>query len=590
MKCQKIVAMISTASLFLYSLSPIKVYAEENKDPLKENIAQATYLLEEEIKGQYENVLKEIKEVIKEKGYDYPMTMKSYLDEGNPFRNLDYNGIIAAITAVNSIQGKDISKRVNADQIQFVSWEMEEDSYKDYGAVKVEEYTERSDGTYEKSGYHFTTQKETIGTYEEIDSTGYFKKTGETTITPSEIEKKYGCVTLKILKPEDIISQAGLKPVDLEDEIARRKDLLTKKISNETLRSNVFISVPKQAGGANEWVKKFVTAIGYEPGETVIIDRQKIATIASTLIGMIPYEWGGKAAHSGYDRTWWLYDETSCTQNGLDCSGFVQWVYMTAGFDSSITSRLISTNAILESGFQEVSEDELLPGDVGVVEHKTTNHCGIYAGDGKWYHCSSYNNTVVAEPYTFAKFYRVLPDEDEIELSVAINYVEPVMVAEATEGISAETSGENPEEGIPEQTADFVYTINEAEDYTEYPEDDVILLAKLITHEAENQGLNGWIAVGEVVKNRLRSIQFPGSVSDVIFQKGQFTKVSEIVSIEPRQEIIETARNVLSGTLTILGNSNVLFFRNAGGSTLDWGEYKYFTTIGEHQFYLGKEI
>ncbi len=593
---KKVISVMTAALLTAYGICPAQVvHAEEDKDPLKEKIAQATYLLEEEIKGQYDNVLEEIKEVINEKGYDYPMTMKSYLDEGSPFRGIDYNGIIAAITAVNEVQGKDLTKRINADELAFISWDVEEDSYTDTEAVKVDEYTEREDGTYEKTGYHFSTEKETIGIYEETPQ-GYFKKTGETTVEGREVEKKYGCITLNILKPEDIITLAGLDPQELEDEVARRKDALTKKISNETLRSNVFLTIPTQLGGQNEWLKRFMKAIGYEPNQSVIMDGDKIAAIASTLTGMIPYEWGGKAAHSGYDSNWWLYDSESCTQNGLDCSGFVQWTYITAGFDSEITSKLISTKAILASDLKEVTKDELKPGDVGVVEHKTTNHCGIYAGDGKWYHCSSYNNTVVLAPYTFTHFYRVVPEEEEIELSVAINYTNTVQTPQSVEEPSQEQPQEEPQvveaPEEPVREAEFVYTYDGdgSEEVQEAVSSDVMLLAQLITHEAENQGLNGWIAVGEVVKNRLMSVQFPNTLSEVIFQKDQFTKASEITSIEPRQEIIDTAKSVLEGTLTIFGNHNVLFFRNAKGSTQDWGKYKYYTTVGEHQFYLGKEI
>ncbi len=594
---KKVISVMTAALLTAYGICPAQVVnAEEAKDPLKEKIAQATYLLEEEIQGQYENVLEDIKEVINENGYDYPMTMKSYLDEGSPFKSIDYNGIIAAITAVNAVQGKDLSKRINADQLAFISWDIEEDSYTDTEAVKVDEYTQREDGSYEKTGYHFSTGKEIIGIYED-DGKGYFKKTGETTIEGKEVEKKYGCITLHILKPEDIITMAGLDPQEMEDEVARRKDALTKKISNETLRANVFLSIPKQAGGQNKWLKRFMEAIGYEPQQKVIMDGEKIAAIASTLEGMIPYEWGGKASHSGYDTNWWLYDSDSGTQNGLDCSGFVQWTYITAGFSSEITSKLISTKAMLASDLKEVTEDELQPGDVGVVERKTTNHCGIYAGDGKWYHCSSYNNTVVLAPYNFTHFYRVIPEEDEIELSVAINYTSVAETPKPSEEPAPseqpqEQPQETPEVPTGEPEAEFVYTYDGdgTEEVQEAVSGDVMLLAQLITHEAENQGLNGWIAVGEVVKNRILSPQFPSTLSEVIFQKGQFTKASEITDIKPRQEVIDTAKSVLEGTLTIFGNRNVLFFRNAKGSTEDWGIYKYYTTIGEHQFYLGKEI
>ena len=581
---KRITAMIMVIMLILISVWPKTItYARE--ETLKDKIAEATVLLEEEIKGQYENVLSEIKETITEKGYDYPMTMKSFLDEGNPFRNMDYLGVMAAVTSVNQVLKKSGKDSLNVTELQFVSWEMEEDTYTDYEAVKVSEYIERGDGTYEKSGYHFTTKKETVGKYREIESSGYYEKTGETTITPKEVEKKYAVISLKITELKDIVKVAGLDPETLEEGIAQRKDILSRTISNEMLRSNVFLTIPAQAGGNNVWLKKFIKAIGYEDTSKIEITGQTIANIASTLIGMIPYEWGGKAKHSGYDNTWWLYDEESGLQNGLDCSGFVQWVYMTAGFDQSITSKLISTNSILNAGFMEVSENELMPGDIGVVEHKTSNHCGIYKGDGTWYHCSSYNNTVVDAAYNFTTFYRIISDEEAVERSINIQYTDLVdSVEKADEHITAAEQ----EVSTVDTQSDMSYVFDQEDDFS-YTEEDVYLTAQLISHEANNQGLNGWIAVGEVVKNRLKADAFPSSIKDVIFQEGQFTDSSEINDITPRQEIIEVARSVLQGTLSILHNENVLFFRNAGGSTQDWGEYKYFITIGDHQFYLGKE-
>ena len=51
---------------------------------------------------------------------------------------------------------------------------------------------------------------------------------------------------------------------------------------------------------------------------------------------------------------------------------------------------------------------------------------------------------------------------------------------------------------------------------------DLELLASLIYCEAGNQPYEGQVAVGAVVMNRVRSGSYPGSVSEVIYQPGQF--------------------------------------------------------------------
>ena len=49
------------------------------------------------------------------------------------------------------------------------------------------------------------------------------------------------------------------------------------------------------------------------------------------------------------------------------------------------------------------------------------------------------------------------------------------------------------------------------------------LLASLIFCEAGNQPYEGQVAVGAVVLNRVRSAAYPNSISEVIYQSGQFT-------------------------------------------------------------------
>ena len=118
-------------------------------------------------------------------------------------------------------------------------------------------------------------------------------------------------------------------------------------------------------------------------------------------------------------------------------------------------------------------------------------------------------------------------------------------------------------------------------------DDNVNLLAQLIHHEAGNQCRDGKIAVGEVVMNRIRSTEFPNNIYDVIYQPGQFAKSDEIESQKPSEDEIQIANDLIAEKIAVFGNAGVLFFRNSGGDKSDWGTYKWYCEIQNHEFYLG---
>ena len=291
--------------------------------------------------------------------------------------------------------------------------------------------------------------------------------------------------------------------------------------------------------------------------------RKLIITTASTLIGMIPYQWGGKPTKPGYDTSWWQFDEHN-EQKGLDCSGFVQWVYMTAGYPKTLYSRL-TTVAEISSVFEEVQYEELRPGDVGCWYGPVTNHVGIYMGNDKWIHCTGGDKrTVVVDDFGFTNFYRLIGTEEENFDTDDIN--------------------------LSDTVKSIVYA--DAESLYNYSENDIYLLASLVQHEAGSEGLNGWIGVAEVVKNRVRSELYPDTIPEVIFQKGQFTTAEELSGTPPSDEVLTTTRMVLEGRMAILNNPLTFYFRNpmitdniSPTEPVDWGSFKYYMAIGNHAFY-----
>lgn len=104
------------------------------------------------------------------------------------------------------------------------------------------------------------------------------------------------------------------------------------------------------------------------------------------------------------------------------------------------------------------------------------------------------------------------------------------------------------------------------------------LLAALIFCEAGNQPYEGQVAVGAVVMNRVRSGVYPNSISEVIYQSGQFTPAmtgwldSVLASDGYTNSAMQAAADALAGSNPI---GDMLYF--------DCGGYGY--QIGDHFFH-----
>lgn len=175
-------------------------------------------------------------------------------------------------------------------------------------------------------------------------------------------------------------------------------------------------------------------------------ERKKIVNTALSCEGKISYLWGGKPVSKAWDESWEM------GEGGLDCSGFITWVYWNATDTENENEELLSTYAI-SANQSKISYEELLPGDLGMIMDSGTyytdlsgnrfdsyeaavassekkkienpdikgkdviihsNHVGIYVGkdeDGNdiWCHCrGGAFQTVVVDHYDkFHYYYRV---------------------------------------------------------------------------------------------------------------------------------------------------------------------------------------
>lgn len=99
----------------------------------------------------------------------------------------------------------------------------------------------------------------------------------------------------------------------------------------------------------------------------------ELAMTAMTLVGT-NYKYGG-----------------SSPETGIDCSGLVRYV-----FKEAWGTTLPRTSAELSKVGQEVSKDELQPGDLVFynTRRRSYSHVGIYLGDNKFIHAPSSGKTV----------------------------------------------------------------------------------------------------------------------------------------------------------------------------------------------------
>lgn len=112
-----------------------------------------------------------------------------------------------------------------------------------------------------------------------------------------------------------------------------------------------------------------------------------------------------------------------------------------------------------------------------------------------------------------------------------------------------------------------------------YDETTLDLLSRVITHESGNQPLEGKMAVGNVILNRVNSPKFPNTVGEVIASPNQFPGATNAT---PNAESILAARLVLEGANVVPG---AYYFNGAGKSCWASRNKSLIATIGGHSFY-----
>lgn len=112
---------------------------------------------------------------------------------------------------------------------------------------------------------------------------------------------------------------------------------------------------------------------------------------------------------------------------------------------------------------------------------------------------------------------------------------------------------------------------------------DLYLLSCCVYGEARGESYTGKVAVAAVVLNRVKSSNFPNTVSGVIYQKGAFTCVSDgQINLGTNDECTRAAQDALNGWDP---SGGALYYFNPNTATSAWiWSRPQLVTIGRHIF------
>ena len=139
-------------------------------------------------------------------------------------------------------------------------------------------------------------------------------------------------------------------------------------------------TVAAQSISETETTPKLFSSATLSSATSVVVDKtESLINNAMQLIG-VRYRWGGNTP-----------------QSGLDCSGFVRYV-----FNDTFGFLLPRKSAQMSKVGLEITKEELRPGDLvffNTMRH-AFSHVGIYVGDNKFIHAPSRGKSIRVDDMT----------------------------------------------------------------------------------------------------------------------------------------------------------------------------------------------
>jgi len=114
-------------------------------------------------------------------------------------------------------------------------------------------------------------------------------------------------------------------------------------------------------------------------------------------------------------------------------------------------------------------------------------------------------------------------------------------------------------------------------------DNDLYLMARMISAEARGEPYQGQVAVGAVIMNRVRHSSFPDTVAGVIYQKGAFSALTDGQFNQPiASSAWNAARDAMNGWDP---SGGAIYYYNPAKTTNNWIYSRpVIGTIGKHVF------
>ena len=432
-----VVLICSIPSIVLDSVFGLNGIPPVEGTTLETSYADMSDAVSSVVDAGYDQSLTRVEEIIINGGYDYDLSMDALINRAQSSAGYDVCYILAAYSASLQQQGTSVDDMVAklnsiSDQMFPVTYvEKKQErlvpvTYSTYKSVTVTIVT-RIEAAGIVNGiprYNYTTEQRTyflpdevkeseeeitvpkykavivtVPTYSGGQISGtrtatYYEADGIETLEPTiEIIKYVECT----ISPFDNTVIAEAFDIDMSAEYPQFNLTYGEVIQNmaNALKMTLYGTLGSGSSVPLTDAELLTFVNGLSCNET----RKYIVTTALSLVGKVPYFWGGKS-DAGWNDEWntpKLVTSAGSSSTGtirpygLDCSGFSDWVYKTAlGISIGAGSSAQYANSYA------ITESELLPGDLGFLLNAdgSTNHVLIFAGYGedgfrKWVHCES---------------------------------------------------------------------------------------------------------------------------------------------------------------------------------------------------------
>ncbi len=442
----------SMPEIIYYSVFGFDGGTNEGNYSIEENYTLYGEAIQDVIDDAYAETVERAKDIIIDGGYDYDISLLNIEDKAKDTANYD----VAYLLAVYSVMLgeneepsiEDLTDKLKKCKSNFFSITSEEKKevtvvpteYWTYEPHRIPVVTEkRYVGTVNgvkkyhyswdfKTVYYRTEQliaEETItvdrykqvvvetGTVnpynyynlQDVHNYTCYVKDGTTTVSPTETEVKYISITINPFDNSALTEAFGYEP----DAIHGTTGLTNAEIvetQSDGLKSLIFGSYNSGDNIPLTDMELLALVNGLECNET----RKSLVQTALTLVGKVPYFWGGKSP-AGWNEKWGQPTLVTASGSfmtgtimpyGLDCSGFTDWTYKT-----TLGITLYEGSWKQVQNCHPISKDELKSGDLGFLfkdDGVTTSHVLLFVdyddeGNRIWVHCTYPAGVVVNTPY-----------------------------------------------------------------------------------------------------------------------------------------------------------------------------------------------